>query len=230
MATAAQPSPSPRRSARSPGDAVGAAAATEYPVAVEARIDEPLSRWLWLVKWILVIPHAIVLAFLWLAFAFAWVAALVAIVATGRYPRALFDFNLGVLRWTWRVWWYSSGGFGTDRYPPFTLGEADYPAELHVPYPEHLSRPKALLKWWLLAIPHYAVVVAFLWGLVLTSNAVAIGLLPILALIAGGFLLVTGRWPRELFPLVSGIDRWVLRVAVYVSLMRDEYPPFRLGR
>ena len=127
---------------------------TAYPVRVEGRLDEPLSRWLWLVKWLLALPHWIVLAFLWLAVAVLWVVALVAIVATGRYPRAIFAFNLGVLRWTWRVWFYASGAIGTDRYPPFTLDAADYPAELDVPYPERLvSAGRALVKWWPLATP-----------------------------------------------------------------------------
>ena len=208
---------------------------TAYPVRVEGRLDEPLSRWLWLVKWLLALPHWIVLAFLWLAVAVLWVVALVAIVATGRYPRAIFAFNLGVLRGTWRVWFYASGAIGTDRYPPFTLDAADYPAELDVPYPERLSRGRALVKWWLLAIPHYVVVAIFLgsWNAGAASGngeLAAPGLLTVLVLVAGVVLLFTGRYPRDVFALVVGICRWVLRVTAYVLLMRDEYPPFRLDR
>jgi hypothetical protein len=201
------------------------------PVTVTARLDEPLSRWLWLVKWLLVIPHAVILAILWTAFVLVTLVALVAIVATGRYPRALFDFNVGVLRWTWRVGFYSGSALATDRYPPFTLARTDYPAELDISYPERLSRWKAVLKPWLLAIPHYAVLAAFFgaWNAD-GGNWAAPGLLTVLVVIAAVLLLVRGRYPRDVFALVVGINRWALRVAAYAGLMRDEYPPFRLDR
>lgn len=214
---------------------------TVHPVAVTASLDPTLSRWKWLVKWILAIPHFIVLAFLWAAFVLLTLVAAVAIVFTGRYPRGIFDFNVGVLRWTWRVTFYAgSGGIGTDNYPPFSLrpepGEA---AALDVAHPERLSRGLVFVKWFL-AIPHLVIVALLAGGSIrwlafegdrigfdLTGGG---GLLGVLVIVAGLVLLFTGRYPPALFDLIVGFNRWVFRTVAYVALMTDEYPPFRLDQ
>ena len=215
--------------------------AAVHPVRVEGRLDPELSRWLWLVKWLLAIPHYIVLFFLWIAFIVLTIVAFFAILFTGRYPRGIFDFNLGVLRWTWRVSYYSYGALGTDRYPPFTLGEApDYPATLDIAYPERLSRGLVLVKWWLLAIPHYILLGIFLGGAGSAAGGAEDwggwhwwyggGLVWVLVLFAGIALLFMARYPRGLFDFVLGLDRWVVRVVAYAGLMTDTYPPFRLDQ
>ncbi len=216
-------------------------APTPHPVTLTATLDPELSRWKWLVKWLLAIPHFVILAFLTLAFVLLTMVAAVAIVVTGRYPRGIFDFNVGVLRWSWRVNFYAaSGGIGTDRYPPFSLRpEPGDPAELDIGYPEHLSRGLVFVKWFL-AIPHL-IIVALLSGtsvrwLAAEGDRVRFdatdggGLLGLLVLVAGLVLLFTGRYPRALFDLIIGFNRWIYRTTAYVALMTDVYPPFRLDQ
>jgi hypothetical protein len=206
------------------------------PVRLRARIDPQESRWLWLVKWLLLIPHYFVLAFLWIAFFVMTVVAFFAIIFTGRYPAAIFDFNHGVLRWTWRVWFYGYGVLGTDRYPPFTLAEVpDYPATLSVRPPEQLSHWKPLVKW-LLAIPHLILIGLFCGGGAEAANAndgnwgYGIGLIGLLVLFAAVGLLFTARYPRGIFDFLMGLHRWIYRTVAFVALMTDEYPPFRLDQ
>jgi hypothetical protein len=208
------------------------APATAEPVHLTGRLDPELSRWQWLVKWFLAIPHFIVLFFLWIAFLVLTIVAFFAILFTGRYPRRIFDFNVGVMRWNWRVHFYATSVLGTDRYPPFTLDAVDYPATLDVAYPQQLSRGLVLVKWWLLAIPHLVIVAALAGavGFGRGAGGARISLLGVLVLVAAIALLFTARYPRGLFDFLLGIHRWFARVLVYVALMTDRYPPFRLDQ
>jgi hypothetical protein len=187
---------------------------------------------------LLLIPHYIVLAFLWLAFVVVTLIAFFAILFTTRYPRGLFDFNLGVLRWSWRVSYYGYTALATDRYPPFTLADVpDYPARLEIDYPQRLNRWLPLVKW-LLAFPQYLLVGALLGsGYAVASDMddrgfaySGLSLLSACVLIAAVALLFTARYPAGLYDLVVGVNRWSYRLMAYVALMTDRYPPFRLDQ
>lgn len=201
-----------------------------YPVQLKGELTEPPSRALWLVKWLLIIPHVIVLCFLFVAFAVLTIIAFFAILFAGRYPRGMFDFNVGVLRWGWRVAFYAYSALGTDNYPPFTLKSVDYPADLQIEYPEKLKNWMVLVKWFL-AIPHYAILAALTgWGYSAANHGETpfLGLLWVLVIIVAVLLLFTGRYHKDIFKLVMGINRWSYRVIAYAGLMTDEYPHFRL--
>jgi hypothetical protein len=172
-----------------------------YPVHVEGDLVPGASSWLGLFRWVLVIPHAICLTLLWIAFVVLTAPALVAVLVTGRYPRRIFDFNVGVLRWTWRVTFYGPT-YATDRYPPFRLADVpDYPARLHIAYRLRQRRGVVLIGWWLTGIPRY-----------LLAIAVAIG---------SAF-----GWPWvPNWNAVLTANRWMISVAACAALLTDEYPP-----
>jgi hypothetical protein len=187
------------------------------PMRVRSDIDAP-SRRLWLVKWcVLAVPHYPILIGLYLLYPLVTIAAGIAILFTGRYPRPLFDFNVGVLRWSWRLMNYRFPMNSTDKYPPFTLASVpEYPADLEVDYPESLTNRAVLLQRWLLGLPQ----IILCWSLE--------PFLQTLCVVNAVWLLCIGTINQGMFDLLMGIVRWRYRVAVYVSLMRDEYPPFRM--
>jgi hypothetical protein len=207
-----------------------------YPVRVTARPDVR-SRWLWLVKWVLLVPHVVALAVLWVAFGVLTLVAYVAVLATGRYPAGIADFNVGVLRWTWRVGYYGYWALGTDRYPPFTLADVpDYPARLELTEPPHPKRWLPLVAW-LFALPHILIVGAlysggwqYATGAGDTVTRTGLGLVGLVVLITGLVLLFTGRYPAGLHDLLVGAARWSLRTTAYVALLTGTWPPLRFDQ
>jgi len=189
----------------------------DEPIRVRSDLDAP-SRWSCLFKWCaLAVPHYPILIVLYLLYPFATIAAGVAIMFTARYPRPLFNFNVGVLRWSWRLMNYRFPMNSTDRYPPFTLASRpDYPADLEVDYPDGPTNRAALLTRWLLGLPQ----ILLCWALE--------PFLQLLCVANAVWLVSEGTINPDMFDLLLGIVRWRYRVAVYVSMMRDEYPPFRM--
>ncbi|MEV4536482.1 DUF4389 domain-containing protein [Asanoa sp. NPDC049518] len=204
-----------------------------YPVKVRADRTAPPGRWLWLVKWLLLIPHFVVLVFLWTAFVAMTVVAYVAVLVTGRYPTSIHAFNVGVLRWSWRVNVYGYAVLGTDRYPPFTLAEVpDYPAGLDAGPPPTMPRWRPLVAW-LFVLPHLLVLAAFAgssWAATRDGVSGPMGVVAVGLVIAALALLFTGRYPAGLYDLLVGVARWGVRVVAYVALLSDTYPPFRLDQ
>ena len=172
---------------------------------------DQLSRLLIFVKWLLIIPHLVVLYFLGIASAVVTIIAFFAILFTGSYPRGMWDFSLMVQRWQARVWIYSS--LMRDEYPPF--GDEPYPLRFEIGYPDRLSRGLIFIKW-LLIVPH--VICLAVLGFVVS-----------IALIVAWFaILFTGQFPRGIFDFVVGYFRWTARINLYAGLMTDVYPPFSL--
>lgn len=195
-----------------------------YPLSLKGELTAPPGNGWWLLKWLFAIPHLFILCFLWVGFVGATVIAAFAILFTAKYPKALFLYTSGVLRWTWRVGFYGCQAFGTDKYPPFSLEpDKTYPADLTIQYPTRLSRGLLFVKWWLLAIPQYIII-----GILAAGFGKAPGLILALSVIAAIALLFTGTYPKDIFRLVIGCNRWVFRVIAYAALMTDVYPPFRL--
>ena len=185
-----------------------------YPVELAGEYQERVNRVLWLIKWILIIPHGIVLWFLYIPTILTIPLSWLIIIIMGRYPEFLWGYHSGLLRWTWRVNFYSYGAGATDRYPPFSFqSRDDYPADFNIEYPETLSRLSTLFRW-LLVIPH--------WIIIYFLGAIA----DILVFFALVIVLFSGRYPKSLFDIIMGMNRWVYRVNAYGWLLVDEYPPF----
>ena len=199
---------------------------SDYPVRFEVEYPESPSRWrallgaLFWIKALLLVPHILCLVFLGLLSFVAYYLAYWVVLVTGSYPRGLFAFTLGVQRWTARTdsWMYGLA----DRYPPFTLGETDYPARFGVDYPDAPSRLLALLGAVfsfkaLLLLPH--LIILYSLGIVIFA----------VTYIGYWAVLITGRYPPGLFDLVVGVQRWSYRTNAWMYGWTDRYPPFGLS-
>ncbi len=189
------------------------AAFDTYPVAVDGEYQERVNRFLWLIKWLLVIPNWLVLSLFSIPTIVTYPLVWLIIIVTGRYPLSLWGYHFGLIRWSWRMNFYAYQMGGTDRYPPFSLADQDYPASITIDYPERSSRLKALFRW-ILIIPHW-IIVSILGNLV-----------SILVVIALVVVLFTGSYPRQVFDFNLAMNRWRYRVSAYGGFLRDEYPPF----
>jgi hypothetical protein len=191
-----------------------AAAAPEFPLRFDVDYSEQLNRWLPLVKWLLAIPHLLILyALVNVAYVLAFIAFF-AILFTKKYPQSMFDFVVNIYRWQNNVNAYLF--LMRDEYPPFSWEPGQYPVTYEVEYPQELNRWLPLIKW-LLAFPHYV-------ALIFLGLAAAV-----VWLIAFFAILFTQRYPRGMFDFIEGVLRWGNRINAYVYLMRDEYPPFSLN-
>ncbi len=186
---------------------------SSYPVRFDIAYPENLSRLLIFIKWLLAIPHFVIIYALNIVFEVLTFIAFFAILFTAKYPEGLFKFNVGIRRWQANVTAYVM--LMRDEYPPFSFDPGQYAVTLEIDYPENLKRFAPLYKW-LLAIPHLIVL-----GV--------LGIVAFLGIFVAWFaILFTGKFPKGIFDFVVGVQRWNTRVTAYVLFMRDEYPPFSL--
>jgi Domain of unknown function (DUF4389) len=185
----------------------------DYPVHLDAQRQDEYHRFLPLVKWLLALPHYIVLFFLIIGVFFAKIIAFFAVLFTGRYPPGIFDFVQGVLRWAWRVSAYVY--LLRDEYPPFSLeDDPSYPASLEIEYPEDGIDNWRPLVHWLLIIP-YAIIAGVLSYLA-----------AIVAFIGVFVILFTKELPEGMFKLILIPYKWQVRGGAYALFMVKRYPPF----
>jgi hypothetical protein len=193
--------------------AAAAAPMPAGPIRYDVESQEAHSRLLIFVKWLLAIPHLLILYVLLALWYVVTIIAFFTILFTQKYPQGLFNFAVGVMRWQANVNAYL--WLLRDEYPPFSWEEGQYPVTLQIDYPETLNRWAPLYKW-LLVIPNIIVLAV-------------VGLVAYVLIIVGWFaILFTGKLPRGIVDFVVGTMRWSTRATAYLYLMRDEYPPFSM--
>ncbi|MGE5597397.1 MAG: DUF4389 domain-containing protein [Hyphomicrobiales bacterium] len=185
-----------------------------YPVQVEIEGPQPQNRLSVLLRIIYAIPHLIILSVLGYVVEVTGFISWLIIVITGKYPAGLFKFHAGYVRWAARGYGYVA--LLTDKYPPFSLDEEQYPIRLSAA--EELENRNRLTVFFriILLIPHL---------IVLAVLGVAATVVVIIAWIAA---LITGSVPEGMHRFVAGAVRWGARVNGYCYMLTDEYPPFSL--
>jgi hypothetical protein len=162
------------------------------------------------------IPHYFILFFVSLWGAILQFVAFWVILFTGRYPQSMFEFQVGLLKWTVRL---SARTYNiSDGYPAFGINGTDEFTDLNVPYPEKTDRGLVLLRFFLgvfyVFIPHY---------FILGFRGIWVG---ILVFVAWWVVLFTGKYPEDMHNWVVGQVRWQTRVMLYMQYMTDTYPAF----
>jgi Domain of unknown function (DUF4389) len=184
----------------------------DYPIQLEIDNPERLSRLLIFVKWLLLIPHYLVLIVLGIGAWVVWIVTFFIVIATRRYPESLFNYMVGVMRWGTRVAAYLF--LQTDQYPPFSLeDDPSYPVRVTASYPPEIARWRPLVNW-LLVIP-----AAIVSSLIYVIAEVAV-------FFAWFAILFTAHYPQSLFDFVTIAFRWGLRVNLFTYWMTERYPPF----
>ena len=185
-----------------------------YPVSFEADYVERRSRLSAFFRAILIIPVGIVLYVFGIIASFAVVIAWLVIVITGRYPKGLYDFVAGFVRFIARVTAY--GALLCDPYPPFGGSpDSSYPVRMEFDGPlAHYSRLKTLLRF-ILAIP--IVILRYVIALLLEIGAFASWVV----------VVITGKMPRGLFDLMVLAISYTARSDAYLFLLTETYPPFQ---
>jgi uncharacterized membrane protein YkvA (DUF1232 family) len=193
------------------------------PVRFSVDYPERLSRAILLLKtflgWLyVIIPHGIILSLYGIAAFTVQFMAWWTILFTGKYPKGMFDFVVGYMRWSSRVASYT--GFLTDKYPPFSGkgNVSDSPVRFSVDYPKRLSRSILLLRtflgWLYVGIPQG--ILSLIYGIAALT----------VQFIAWWIILFTGKYPKGMFDFVITYWRWLLRLSVYMCMFTDVYPPF----
>lgn len=191
-----------------------------YPATLEFTGDYRIARWRPLAQWLLAIPQLMIANALTTLRNVLTLISFFAVLFTKEIPRPIFDAIAMTYRYEWRAISYAL--FLHEDYPPFDFAAAaeddrlEPHTRLSISYPQDLGRWKPLYKW-LLAVPHYFVMVAL---------AVA----GVFACLVGFFaVLFTGAYPHGIRNFLVAMYRYGLRVQAYAGLLTDQYPPFRLA-